>query len=45
LASVLWGAEIRDIENVVDDMKNIGYQFYAEDFPSDLLDANQIHEA
>jgi len=45
MASVLWGAKIRDIENVVDDISNIGYQFYADNFPSDLLDANHIHEA
>ena len=40
LANVLWRAEVRDLDNVVDDMKNIGYQFYADDFPSDLLDTN-----
>ncbi len=45
VARVLWGAEVRDIDNVVDDMRNIGYQFYADDFPSDLLDANHIHDA
>ena len=45
LANVLCGAEVRDIENVVDDMRNIGYQFYADNFPSDLLDANHLHEA
>jgi len=45
LASVLWGAEVRDFDDIVGDMRNIGYRFYADDFPSDLLDTNHLHEA
>ena len=44
LASALWGAEVRDLDDIVGDTKNIGYRFYADDFPSGLLDANHIHE-
>ncbi len=45
MASALLLADVRDLDDVVDDISNIGYQFYADDFPSDLLDANHRHEA